>query len=84
MEGTTLSDTLDFLSKELIRLQEERRIHAFCMLAERERRLREAAEAGKRQLEERRRREEDEIFKQVIVTFIIEEQISKEIHYYYE
>ena len=57
---------MDFLSKELVRLQEERRIHAFCMLAERDRRLREAAEAGRRQLEERRRREEDEIFKQVI------------------
>lgn len=66
MEGTSAGDMLDFLSKELVRLQEERRIHAFCMLAERDRRLREAAEAGRRQLEERRRREEDEIFKQVI------------------
>ena len=56
---------LDFLSKELIRLQEERRIHAFSMLAERERRIREAEESGRRQVEERRRREEDEIFKQV-------------------
>ena len=35
------------------------------MLAERQRRIREAEESGKRQLEERRRREEDEIFKQV-------------------
>lgn len=66
MEGASGGDMLDFLSKELVRLQEERRIHAFCMLAERDRRLREAAEAGRRQLEERRRREEDEIFKQVI------------------
>ena len=55
----------DFLSKELIRLQEERRIHAFSMLAERQRRIREAEESGRRQVEERRRREEDEIFKQV-------------------
>merc|ERR1719376_1154092 len=47
-------------------LQEERKIHAFCMLAERRRRLKEAAEAGRRQTEERRRREEDEIFKQVV------------------
>ncbi|NXW38226.1 CFA91 protein, partial [Phaetusa simplex] len=55
---------LDFLSKELVRLQEERKIHAFVMLAERQRRMREAEESGQRQVEERRRREEDEIFKQ--------------------
>lgn len=66
MEGSSLGDMFDFLSKELIRFQEERRIHAFAMLAERERRLREAEESGRRQVEERRRREEDEIFKQVI------------------
>lgn len=65
MEGESLGDMLDFLSKELIRLQEERRIHAFSMLAERQRRIREAEESGRRQVEERRRREEDEIFKQV-------------------
>ena len=35
------------------------------MLAERERRMREAEESGMRQIEERRRREEDEMFKQV-------------------
>jgi hypothetical protein len=56
---------LDYLSKELIRLQEERRIAAFAMLAERQRRLREAEESGLRQVEERRRREQDELFKQV-------------------
>ncbi|EDO40940.1 predicted protein [Nematostella vectensis] len=65
-EGGTLADMFDFLSKELIRLQEERRIHAFAMLAERQRRIREAEESGRRQVEERRRREEDEIFKQVV------------------
>ena len=66
LEGEAVSDMLDFLSKELIRLQEERKIHAFAMLAERQRRMREAEESGLRQLEERRRREDDEIFKQVI------------------
>ena len=35
------------------------------MLAERQRRIREAEESGRRQLEERVRRQEDEIFKQV-------------------
>lgn len=64
VEGRALANLLDFLSKELIRLQEERRIHAFAMLAERQRRMREAEESGRRQVEERRRREEDEIFKQ--------------------
>ena len=39
------------------------------MLAERQRRIREAEESGRRQLEERRRREEDEIFKQVCMAF---------------
>jgi len=66
LEGEPVGDLLDYLSKELVRLQEERKIHAFCMLAERRRRLKEAAEAGRRQTEERRRREEDEIFKQVV------------------
>ena len=66
MEGSSIGDAVDFLSKELIRLQEERRIHAFSMLAERRRRIREAEESGRRQVEERRRREEDEIFKQVL------------------
>ena len=63
-EGRALADIFDFLSKELVRLQEERKIHAFVMLAERQRRMREAEESGRRQLEERRRQEEDEIFKQ--------------------
>ncbi|XP_070597996.1 cilia- and flagella-associated protein 91 isoform X1 [Erythrolamprus reginae] len=66
VEGRVLANMLDFLSKELIRLQDERRIHAFAMLAERQRRMREAEESGRRQVEERRRREEDEIFRQVV------------------
>ena len=40
-------------------------MHAFVMLAERQRRMREAEESGLRQREERIRRTEDEIFKQV-------------------
>lgn len=65
--GAELEHLFDTLSKELIHLQEERRIHAFTLLAERERRLREAEESGRRQVEECRRREEDEIFRQVRV-----------------
>jgi len=65
LEGESLGDMLDFLCKELVRLEEERRIHALSLLAERHRRIREAEESGQRQEEERRRREHDEIFKQV-------------------
>ncbi|KAM6934028.1 cilia- and flagella-associated protein 91 [Xenentodon cancila] len=64
--GAELGQMFDTLSKELIHLQEERRIHAFTLLAERERHRREAEESGRRQVEERRRREEDEIFRQVV------------------
>uniref|UniRef100_A0A8D3B493 Cilia- and flagella-associated protein 91 n=1 Tax=Scophthalmus maximus TaxID=52904 RepID=A0A8D3B493_SCOMX len=64
--GVELESLFDTLSKELIRLQEERRIHAFTLLAERERRLREAEESGRRQVEERKRREEEEIYRQVV------------------
>eukprot|EP00731_Ephydatia_muelleri_P012277 Em0006g1171a len=61
-----VGEQLDFLSKELQRLHEERRIHAFVMLAERQRRMREAEESGQRQREERVRRIEDEVFKQMM------------------
>ncbi|XP_054644284.1 cilia- and flagella-associated protein 91 isoform X2 [Dunckerocampus dactyliophorus] len=64
--GGELEYVFDTLSKELIRLQEERRIHAFTLLAERERLRREAEESGRRQVEERQRKEDDEIFKQVV------------------
>ncbi|KFO73316.1 Protein MAATS1, partial [Cuculus canorus] len=63
-EGRVLANIFDFLSKELVRLQEERKIHAFVMLAERQRRMREAEESGRRQEEERQRQEDDEIFRQ--------------------
>lgn len=66
LEGRVLADMFDFLCKELVRLQEERRIHAFAMLAERQRRMREAEESGRRQVEQRRLREEDQIFKEVV------------------
>ncbi|CAF0910928.1 unnamed protein product [Adineta steineri] len=66
LEGEAMGDMMDYLSKELIRLQEERRIAAFAMLADRQRRLREAEESGLRQVEERRRREQDELFKQTL------------------
>ncbi|CAH2101520.1 unnamed protein product [Euphydryas editha] len=64
--GGAVSAALDFLEKELRRLKEERRQHAFILIALREKAMREAAEAGRRQKEEHRRREHDEMFKQVL------------------
>lgn len=63
------NSSLDYFSchlQELVRLEDERRAHAFALLAERERCMREAAEAGRRQAERNRRREFDEMFKQII------------------
>merc|ERR1719160_2420414 len=66
IQGTVISETLDQLSKELLRFQEERRIAAMVKLAERDRQLRQAQESGRRQAEERLREREDEMFRQVM------------------
>lgn len=66
LQGTVVGTLLDFLNKELRRLLEERKAHAMCLVNERERYVREAAEAGRRQKELRRRREHDEMFKQMV------------------
>ncbi|KAF5297367.1 hypothetical protein FQR65_LT01297 [Abscondita terminalis] len=63
--GNIVGTLLDFLNKELRRLIDERKIHAMCLMFERERNLREAAESGRRQLELRRQLEHDEMFKQI-------------------
>ncbi|XP_052754666.1 cilia- and flagella-associated protein 91-like [Galleria mellonella] len=64
--GGAVAAALDFLEKELRRLKEERRQHAYILIALREKTMREAAEAGRRQKEEHRRREHDEMFKQIL------------------
>ncbi|KAJ3175639.1 Cilia- and flagella-associated protein 91, partial [Irineochytrium annulatum] len=58
--------TLDYLSKELVRLREERRISALVKLAERTRRMREADETDRRQNEVVRRKQEDDVFRHVM------------------
>ncbi|CAG5120680.1 unnamed protein product [Candidula unifasciata] len=68
LESKSVGECLDFLSKELLRLEEERRIHAFAIICERQRRERELAEGRIRQQEMRRRDEEDEIFKEILKT----------------
>lgn len=51
MQASIISKTMDSLSKELVRLKQERKIDAMVRLAENERRKREAEESGKRQAE---------------------------------
>ena len=48
IQSSVISQTLDNLSKELIRLKQERHIHAMVRLAEEVRRKREAEESGRR------------------------------------
>merc|ERR1719499_2245983 len=66
VQGSIISQTLDQLSKELLRFQQERRIRAMVKLAERDRQLRQAQESGRRQAEERLREREDEMFRQIM------------------
>merc|ERR1719247_325105 len=66
IQGSVISSTLDQLSKELLRFQQERRIAAMVKLAERDRQLRQAQESGRRQAEERLREREDEMFRQIM------------------
>ena len=51
MQSSIISKTMDSLSKELVRMKQERRIDAMVRLAENERRKREAEESGARQAE---------------------------------
>jgi hypothetical protein len=66
VQGGIVSQTLDQLSKELLRFQQERRIAVMVKLAERDRQLRQAQESGRRQAEERLRDREDEMFRQIM------------------
>lgn len=67
-EGENIGWMMKFLEEELARLFEERRIHAFAMLAEKERQKLEAAEAGYRQKENQRREEQELIYQSVNTT----------------
>jgi len=52
IQGNQISQTLDFLSKEMIRIRQEQKISLIVNQAENERRKREAEEMGRRQAEE--------------------------------
>ncbi|KAJ3233118.1 Cilia- and flagella-associated protein 91 [Chytriomyces hyalinus] len=66
VQAEFVGKALDFLSKELVRLREERRISAMVRLAERTRQMREADETTHRQVELARRQEEDEVFRKIM------------------
>ena len=65
-QSAIISKTMDNLSKELVRLKQERRIAAMVELAENERRQREAQESGRRQAEQILRKREDVLYKELM------------------
>ncbi|CAF1341886.1 unnamed protein product [Adineta ricciae] len=65
VESATIGDMLDFLSKELLRLQWEQTIHLFIILADRQRYEREKQETNIRRQTIQRQKLENEIFQQV-------------------
>lgn len=66
IQAEQVGKSLDFLTKQLVRLREERRIAAMVKLAERTRRMREAQESGLRQHQLLQQNQHDAIFKQVM------------------
>ncbi|XP_017044897.1 uncharacterized protein LOC108090630 [Drosophila ficusphila] len=61
-EGSYIGTIMQFLSNEMQRLKELRKLHFFCILAQKERWKREAAEAGLRQKENSMRMVYEEVF----------------------
>jgi hypothetical protein len=66
IQGQTISQSLDFLSKQMIRIKEEQKINAIVMLAETERRKREAEEMGRRQAEGILRKRQDRMYGELL------------------
>ncbi|CEG40752.1 protein maats1 [Plasmopara halstedii] len=66
LEGEVVSETLDFLAKELARSREVAKLRGFVSKASEERRVREVEEGGRRQAEEMMREREDEVFRRVM------------------
>ena len=66
LQAEVISKTLDTLSKELVRLKQERKIAAMVRIAEDMRRKREAEESVRRQGEAILRQREDELYQQLM------------------
>ncbi|XP_065357333.1 uncharacterized protein LOC135951583 [Calliphora vicina] len=63
-EGNTIGWLMRFLTEEMSRLKEQRKLHFFTMMAKRERWHREAAEAGLRQKENCMREEYEKLYEE--------------------
>ena len=66
IQGQTISQSLDFLSKQMLRIKEEQKINAIVMLAENERRKREAEEMGRRQAENILRGRQEHMYRELL------------------
>lgn len=66
LQAEVISKTLDTLSKELVRLKQERKIAAMVRIAEDMRRKREAEESGRRQGEAILRQREDVLYQELM------------------
>lgn len=66
IQADIISKTMDNLSKELVRLKQERRIAGMVRLAEDVRRKREAEESGRRQAEQILRDREDVLYQELM------------------
>jgi len=66
LQGEAISATLDFLSKELVRKNEQERLRGIASDAQKIRTKREAEEGGRRQAEENLRAREDMMYRQVM------------------
>ena len=64
IQGDNIAKTLDYLSKEMVRIKEEQKINAIVNMAENERRKRQAEEMGRRQAENILRDRQDIMFKE--------------------
>ncbi|CAK9019481.1 Cilia- and flagella-associated protein 91 (CFAP91) (AMY-1-associating protein expressed in testis 1 homolog) (AAT-1) (MYCBP/AMY-1-associated testis-expressed protein 1) (Protein MAATS1) [Durusdinium trenchii] len=67
IQGEVVSSTLDVLSKELVRVQQERQIFSLVSNAVEKRRRREMLQAGTRQAELEQREREDEVYRQLML-----------------
>ena len=68
IQGSVIADTIDSLSKELVRLKQERKVAAMVRLAEEARRRKECEESGRRQAEAIRKDREDALFREIMST----------------
>lgn len=68
IQGSSVSQNLDYLSKEMVRINQEKLINTIVNQAEDERRRREAEEMGKRQAEHLIRNRQDIMYKDLLDT----------------